>query len=188
MLLNFNLHEGLAGKAVNEEVIDLDLVPQRRSSAEHRDSTNLGLRKGTNRLPRSLDVFFDVDTASAPPNTRSKDKERLSTAKRGREGTGRKDKERATLAGPKQSCRSDIKEQIREHLKREKEKKKEPPSRSAYILKQMDKLKRSFTRSMSVASLLLIILKKKCPRCRRLRSGTSLSLSSQTWMLPIVVL
>ena len=28
--LNFDLHEGLAGKAVNEEVIDLDLVPQWR--------------------------------------------------------------------------------------------------------------------------------------------------------------
>ena len=44
--LNFDLHEGLAGKAVNEEVIDLDLVPQQRSSAKRRDSANLGLRKG----------------------------------------------------------------------------------------------------------------------------------------------
>ena len=50
------------------------------------------------------------------------------------EGTSRKDKERATLAGPKQSCGSDIKEHVREHLKWEKEKKKEPPSQSAVYL------------------------------------------------------
>ena len=122
-------------------------------------------------------------------NTQSKDKEGPNTAKRSREGTERKDKKRATLVGTKQSRKSDIKEQVRKHLKREKEKKNESPSQSAiYILKHLDKLKRSFTRSMSVASLLLIILERKCPRCRRLRTGTSLFLSNQTWMLPIVVL
>ena len=132
--LTFDLHEGLLGKVVNEEVIDLDLVPQRRSSAEHQDSANLGSRKGKKRLPRSLDASFDVGTASAPPNTQSKDKEGPSTAKRGSEGTGRKDKERATLAGPKQFRGSDIMEQVKEHLKREKEKKMEPPSRFAVYL------------------------------------------------------
>ena len=132
--LNFNLHEGLAGKVVNEEIIDLDLVPQRRSSAERRDLANLGSWKGKKRLPRSLDASFDVGTALASPNTQSKDKEGPSTAKMGREGTGRKDKERATLEGPMQSRRSDIKEHVRKHLKWEKEKKKEPPSQSAVYL------------------------------------------------------
>ena len=119
-----------------------------------------GSRKGKKRLPRSLDASFDMATASVPPNTRSKDKDGPITARRDREGIGKKDKERATLAGPKQSRRSDIKEQVREHLKRKKEKKKNPPLDLPYILKQLDKLRRSFTRSMSVASLLLIILKK----------------------------
>ena len=95
---------------------DLDLVPQRR--------------KRKKRLPQSLDASFDVGTASAPPNTRSKDKEGPNTAKRGMEGIGRKDKERATLAAQKQSYGSDIKEHRRAHLEREleKKKKKEPPS------------------------------------------------------------
>ena len=53
--LNFDLYEGLSGKGVNEEVIDLDPVPQWRSFVERRDSANLGLRKGKKRLPRSLD-------------------------------------------------------------------------------------------------------------------------------------
>ena len=126
--LNFDLHEELVSKAVNDEVIDLDPVPQRRSSTERQDLANLGSRKGKKRLPLSLDASFDVSTASAHPNTRSKDKEMPSTARRGREGIGRKDKERATLAGPKQSRRIDIKEQVREHLNQEKEKKKEPTS------------------------------------------------------------
>ena len=41
--LNFDLYEGLASKAVNEEVIDLDLVLQQRSFSERRDSANLVL-------------------------------------------------------------------------------------------------------------------------------------------------
>ena len=53
------------------------------------------------------------------------------------EGTGRKEKETATLAGTKQSRKSDIKEQVREHLKRKKEKKKKPPSRFAVYLKAL---------------------------------------------------
>ena len=102
--------------------IDLDPLPQ--------------WRKGKSRLRRSLDASFDVAATSAPPNTRSKDKEGPSTARRGREGTGKKDKERATLAGQKQSCGSNIKEQVRAHLEREleKKKKKEPPSRSILYL------------------------------------------------------
>ena len=107
---NFDLHEGLAGKTVNEEVIEFDPVPQRISSAEGQDMANLGSWKGKKRLPQSLDASFDVNTASAPPDTRSKDKAGPSIATRGKEGTNRKDKERATLVGPKQSCRSDIKE------------------------------------------------------------------------------
>ena len=55
-------------------------------------------RKGKKQLPRSLDATFDVGTTSDPPNTQNKDKERPSTTRRGREGTGKKDKERATLA------------------------------------------------------------------------------------------
>ena len=56
--------------------------------------------------------------------------------KRGREGTGKKDKERPTLARQKQTHGVDIKEQVRAHLKRElaKKKNKEPPSRSALYL------------------------------------------------------
>ena len=67
-------------------------------------------RKGKACLQRSLDASFNVGVASAPPNTRSKDKEGPSTARRGREGTGRKDKERPTLAGQKQSRGVGIKE------------------------------------------------------------------------------
>ena len=114
--LNLNLYEGLSNKAVNE-------VPQQMSSAERRDLANLGLRKGKKQLPRSLDASFDLGTASAPVNTRSKDKEGPSTTKKDMEGSGRKEKERTTLAGTKQSHESDIKEQVREHLKRKKEKK-----------------------------------------------------------------
>ena len=186
--LNFNLYKGLVGKGVNEEVIDLDPVPQRRNSTERQNSANLGSRKGKKRLPLSLDASFDVDIASASSYTQSKDKEGPSTTRKGREGTGRKDKERATLRRSKQSRESDTKEQVRKHLKWEKKRKRNPSLDLSYILKQLDKLKRSFMRSMLVASLLLIILKKKCPRCQRLRMGMLLSLSSQMWMLPIVVL
>ena len=42
--LNLNLYEGFTGKAVKEEVIDLDPVPQQRSSTERKDSANLGSR------------------------------------------------------------------------------------------------------------------------------------------------
>ena len=77
-----------------------------------------------------------MGAASAPPNTRSKDKEGPSMAKKGREGTARKDKERPTLAGQRQSRGVGMKEQVREHLERElaKKKNKEPPSRSALYL------------------------------------------------------
>ena len=114
--LNLDLYEGLVGKAINEEVIDLDPMPQQRNSAERQDLANLGLRKGKKRLPQSLDASFDVGIALAPPNTRSTDKEGPSTAWRGREGTGRKEKERATLVGTKQSCESDIKEKGKEKV------------------------------------------------------------------------
>ena len=130
------------------EVIDLDLVHadntlDDRDSDPNEPELNFDLdlvpqwRKGKKRLPRSLDASFDVGTTLAPPNTRSKDNEGPSIAKRGREGTSRKDKERATLAEQKQSHGSDIKEQIRAHLEREleKKKKKEPSSRSALYLK-----------------------------------------------------
>ena len=53
---------------------------------------------------------FDVGVASAPPNTRSKDKEGPNTARKGREGTARKDTERPTLAGQRQSRRVGMKE------------------------------------------------------------------------------
>ena len=92
------------------EVIDLDSVPG--DSNVHGGDSNLNdpnvnvdddplpqRRKGKARLRRSLDAFFDIGAASAPVNTRSKDKEGPNTARRGREGTGRKDKERPTLAG-----------------------------------------------------------------------------------------
>ena len=77
-----------------------------------------------------------MGAASAPPNTRSKDKEGPSTARRGKEGTTRKDKERPTLAGQRQSRGVGMKEQVKEHLERElaKKKNKEPPSRSALYL------------------------------------------------------
>ena len=54
-------------KAVNEEVIDLDPMPQWRNFAEHLDLANLGLRKGKKRLPRSLDASFDLDIVSVLP-------------------------------------------------------------------------------------------------------------------------
>ena len=93
-------------------------------------------RKGKARFRRSLEASFDVGAASAPPNTQSKDKEGPSTARKGREGTARKDKERPTLAGQRQSRGVGMKEQVREHLERElaKKKNKEPPSRSALYL------------------------------------------------------
>ena len=77
-----------------------------------------------------------MGAASAPPNTWSKDKEGPSTARKGREGTARKEKERPTLAGHRQSRRVGMKEQVREHLERElaKKKNKEPPSRSVLYL------------------------------------------------------
>ena len=86
--------------------------------------------KGKSRLRRSFDACFDVGVALAPPNTRSRDKEGPRTARRGREGTGRKEKERPTLAEQKQTHGVDIKEQVRAHLERElaKKKNKEPPS------------------------------------------------------------
>ena len=103
------------------EVIDLDSVPD--DSNIHGGDSNLNdpdvnvdedplpqRRKEKARLQRSLDASFDVGAASAPPNTRSKDKEGPSTARRGRQGTGRKDKERPTLAGQKQSRGVGIKE------------------------------------------------------------------------------
>ena len=54
--LNLNLYEGLVDKAVNKVVIDLDLVPQRRNSAEHWDSANLGSQKGKKQSPQSVDA------------------------------------------------------------------------------------------------------------------------------------
>ena len=93
-------------------------------------------RKEKARFRRSLKASFDVGAASAPPNTRSKDKEGPNTARKGREGTARKEKERPTLATQRQSRGVGMKEQIREHLERElaKKKNKEPPSRSALYL------------------------------------------------------
>ena len=76
--------------------IDEDPLPQRR--------------KGKSRLRRSLDASFDVGATLAPLNTRRKDKEGPSTARRGKEGIGKKDKERPTLAGQKQTRIGDIKE------------------------------------------------------------------------------
>ena len=113
-----NVHGGESNLNDPDINIDDDPLPQRR--------------EGKARLRRS----FDVNGASAPPNTRSKDKEGPSTARRGWEGTGRKDKERPTLAGQKQSFGIGMKEQVKEHLERElaKKKNKEPPSRSALYL------------------------------------------------------
>ena len=77
-----------------------------------------------------------MGAASALPNTRSKDKEGPSTVTKGREGTARKEKERPTLAGQRQSRKLGMKEQVREHWERElaKKKNKEPPSQSALYL------------------------------------------------------
>ena len=126
------------------EVIDLHSVP-RDSSVRGGDSdpekpdVNVDedplpqRRKGKSRLRRTLEGCFDVTAASAPSNTQSKDKEGPSTTRRDKEGTSRKDKERPTLAGQKQSRGVDIKEQVRAHLERElaKKKNKEPPFQSA---------------------------------------------------------
>ena len=117
-----NVHGGDSNLNDPDVNVDNDPLPQRR--------------KGKARLRRSLDASFNVGAASALSNTRSKDKEGPSTTRRGREGTGRKDKERPTLPGQKQSRGVGMKEQVREHLERElaKKKNKEPPSRSALYL------------------------------------------------------
>ena len=129
------------------KVIDLDLVHgdsnvQGGESNLNDPDVNVGdnpllqRRKGKARFRRSFEASFDVGAASAPPNTRSKDKEGPSTARKGREGIARKEKERPTLAGQRQSRGVGMKEQVREHLERElaKRKNKEPPSRSALYL------------------------------------------------------
>ena len=82
---------------------------------------NLKLRKEKKQLPQSLKVVLDFDTVLALSNIRSEDKEGPNTKKRDSEGIGRKVKEKATLVGTKPSCESAIKEQIKEHLKKEKE-------------------------------------------------------------------
>ena len=117
-----NVHGGNSNLNDPDVNVDEDPLPQQR--------------KGKARLRRSLDASFDVGAASAPPNTRSKDKEGPSTARKGREGIGRKDKEKPTLARQKQSRGVGIKKQVREHLERELAKKmnKEPPSRSLLYL------------------------------------------------------
>ena len=132
---------------VVQEVIDLDSV--HGDSSVHGGESNVNdpdvnvgddplpqRGKGKARLRRSFDASFDVGAASVPPNTRSKGKEGPSAVRRGKEGIGRKDKERPTLAGQRQSCGGGMKEQVREHLERElaKKKNKEPPSRSALYL------------------------------------------------------
>ena len=111
-----NVHGGKSNLNDSDVNVGEDALPQRG--------------KGKARLRRSLDASFDVEAASAPPNTWSKGKEGPSTVQRGKEGTGRKDKERPTLAGQKQSRGVGMKEQVREHLERElaKKKNKEPPS------------------------------------------------------------
>ena len=92
------------------EVIDLDSVHgdsnvQGGESNLNDPDVNVGddplpqRGKGKVRLRRSLDASFDDGAASAPPNTRSKGKEGPSRTRKGREGTGRKDMERPTLAG-----------------------------------------------------------------------------------------
>ena len=112
------------------EVIDLDSVHgdgnvQGGESDLNDPGVNIGddplpqRRKGKARFRRSLEASFDVDAASAPPNTQSKDKEGPSTARKGREGTARKEKERPTLAGQRQSRGVGMKDQVREHLERE---------------------------------------------------------------------
>ena len=96
------------------EVIDLDSVHgasnvQGGESNLNDPDVNVGddpmsqRGKGKARLRRSLDASFDDGVASAPPNTRSEGKEGPSRARKGREGTGRKDMERPTLARQKQS-------------------------------------------------------------------------------------
>ena len=103
------------------EVIDLDLVPRDNNvhgwdSDPNVPDVNIDedplpqRRKGKSRLRRSLDASFDVGAASALPNTRSKDKEGPSIAKRNREGTSKKNKERPALARQKQTHGVDIKE------------------------------------------------------------------------------
>ena len=129
------------------EVIDLDSVHgdnnvQGGESDFNDPDVNVGnnplpqRRKGKARFRRSLEASFDVGAASALPNTRSRDKEGPSTARKGKGGTARKDKERPTLARQRQSRGVGMKEQVREHLERElvKKKNKEPPSRSALYL------------------------------------------------------
>ena len=54
--------------------VDLDLLPQQR--------------KGKKQLPQSLDASYGIGAASAPPNTRSKNKEGPSTARRGQTPQG----------------------------------------------------------------------------------------------------
>ena len=93
-------------------------------------------RKGKAQFQQSLEASFDVGAALAPSNTRSKDREGPSTARKGKAGTARKEKERPTLARQRQSRGVGMKEQVREHLERElaKKKNKEPPSRSVLYL------------------------------------------------------
>ena len=130
-----------------QEVIDLDSVHgdsnvQGGESNLNDPDVNVGddplpqRRKGKARFQRSLEDSFDVGAASAPLNTRNKDKEGPSTARKGREGTARKEKERPTLAGQRQSHGVGMKNQVKEHLERElaKKKNKETPSRSALYL------------------------------------------------------
>ena len=122
---NSNVHGGDSNLNDPDVNVDDDPLPQRR--------------KGKARLRRSLDASFNVGAASAHPNTQSKDKKKPSTARRGKEGTTKKDKERLTFAGQKQSRGVGMKEQVREHLERElaKKKNKEPPSRSALYLEAL---------------------------------------------------
>ena len=129
------------------EVIDLDSV-HGDSNMQGRESNLIDpdVNVGDDALPqrgkrkaqmrRSLDASFDIGAASAPPNTRSKGKEGPSTARRSKEDTSRKEKERPTLAGQRQSRVVGMKEQVRKHLERElaKKKNKETPSRSALYL------------------------------------------------------
>ena len=122
MLGDSNVHGQDSDPNEPDVNVDEDPLPQRR--------------KRKSQLRRYLDTSFDVDATSAPQNIRRKDKEGPSTARRGKEGTSRKDKERPTLVGQKQIRRGDIKEQVRAHLERELAKKKntEPPSRSTLYL------------------------------------------------------
>ena len=85
-----------------QEVIDLDSVQgdsnvQGGESNLNDPNVNVGddplpqQRKGKARFRRSLEASFDMGAASALPNTWSKDKEGPSTARKGREGTARRD-------------------------------------------------------------------------------------------------